>query len=551
MSKNGVGSSGRLQKDAGLIGLLFASTTCMIGSGWLFGAFHAAKLAGPWSIVSWVLGAALITLIALCFAELATVFPRSGALVHMSHASHGAGLGRVWGWLLFLAYVVVPAVEAEAVVTYANSYWPVFLQPASGGLLTSTGMIASIIMLGVFALLNTLSVRWLLNFNTAITWWKLFVPLLVVAALLSSALHPENFAMAPDSYSMVGIFTALPTAGVAFSFLGFRTAIDLAGETSNPSRNLPIAVIGSLGITALIYVVLQVAFLLALPSESLAAGWDALSFAQAGGPFAVLAMSLGMTWLAGIIYVDAYVSPAGTGWMMMTGGSRVLMANGELRAGPRWLSRLNGRGVPWVSVLLMWLAGCVFFLPFPAWQQMVGYVSAITVLTFGLGPVVLICLRRNLPDTRRPFRLPGAGILAPAAFIASNWIVYWTGYATIQFLFALLAIGFVVYALYYHFIARQPAEDFGWRQIAWLLPWFGGMWLLSGLGSLGGLGILSFGQALVVIAVWSLIVLWIARATALSPEDTKRIMSTILATQPQADETGQEQAATTRAGASG
>lgn len=60
-----------LRRDAGIIGLLFASTTSMIGSGWLFGALHASKIAGPLSLWSWIIGAVIIMFIALCFAELA------------------------------------------------------------------------------------------------------------------------------------------------------------------------------------------------------------------------------------------------------------------------------------------------------------------------------------------------------------------------------------------------------------------------------------------------------------------------------------------------
>ncbi len=133
-------SPGHLRRDARIIGLLFASTTSMIGSGWLFGAFHASKIAGPLAIWSCIVGGFIIMLIALCFAELAALFPRSGALVHVSHASHGEGLGRVWAWMLFLAYVAVPSVEAEAVVTYANNYLPYFIQPHSSGLLTVAGL---------------------------------------------------------------------------------------------------------------------------------------------------------------------------------------------------------------------------------------------------------------------------------------------------------------------------------------------------------------------------------------------------------------------------
>ena len=142
-----------------IIGLLFASTTSMIGSGWLFGAYHASKIAGPLSIWSWVVGAIITLLIALCFAELGVLFPRSGALVHMSHASHGDGLGRIWGWMLFLAYVPVPPVEAEAIVTYANNYLPFFLQQNSSGLLNLTGFFVCALLLGLFAALNLLAVR--------------------------------------------------------------------------------------------------------------------------------------------------------------------------------------------------------------------------------------------------------------------------------------------------------------------------------------------------------------------------------------------------------
>ncbi|NNC22760.1 APC family permease [Salinisphaera sp. USBA-960] len=521
--------NGNLKRTAGPIGLMFASTTTMIGSGWLFGAFHVAKLAGPWSILSWVIGAAIMMLIALCFAELATMFPRSGALVHMSHASHGPGLGRLWGWLLFLAYVPIPTVEAEAIVTYANSYLPIFLQPQSDGLLTNVGLVSAMVLLGIFALLNLMSIRWLLNLNTTITWLKILVPLITASALLTSVLHVENLSAAPDSYALTGIFTALPTAGVVFSFFGFRTAIDLAGESTNPNRYIPFSVIGSIVLATVIYITLQVAFLLAIAPEAIANGWNQLNFVNSGGPFAMLAMSLGLTWLAGIIYTDAYISPAGTGLLMTTGGTRVLMANGELRVGPAWLTHINRFGVPWVAVIVMWIFGCIFLLPFPAWQQIVSYISAITVLTYGLGPVALICLRRNAPAAERPFRLRGAIVIAPAAFIAANWVIYWTGYETNQFLYSLLTGGFIVYALYYHFIAKQPAHEFGWFHIAWLLPWFGGMWILSGLGTLGGIGVLSFGWALVTIAVWSLIVMLIAVATSLTPSITKQVINNILA----------------------
>jgi amino acid transporter len=77
---------------------------------------------------------------------------------------------------------------------------------------------------------------------------------------------------------------------------------------------------------------------------------------------------------------------------------------------------------------------------------------------------VLLVLRRSQPELKRPFRLWGAKILAPIAFICSNWIIYWTGFKTNSFLFILVGVGFVLYALNYYLIARRPAG--GWRHIA-------------------------------------------------------------------------------------
>jgi hypothetical protein len=148
------------------------------------------------------------------------------------------------------------------------------------------------------------------------------------------------------------------------------------------------------------------------------------------------------------------------------------------------------------------------------------------VLTYGLGPIVLLVLRRNRPTMIRPFRLWGAEVLAPVAFICSNWIIEWTGFKTNSFLFGLVTIGFVLYALHFHFVARQPARAFGWQHIAWLLPWFGGMWVLSALGEIGGgFGILGFWPCVVLVAVWSLVVIALARRSALSPEGTAAMMA--------------------------
>ena len=107
-------------------------------------------------------------------------------------------------------------------------------------------------------------------------------------------------------------------------------------------------------IAAVIYILLQVAFLMALRPEDLAHGWPQLTFSGAAGPFAGLAATLGLSWLAALLYIDAYISPSGTALMYLTGGSRILFATGETAAGPRWLTSLNSASAPWAGVLVMW-----------------------------------------------------------------------------------------------------------------------------------------------------------------------------------------------------
>ncbi len=218
----------KLRKDAGPIGLLFASVSAMIGSGWLFAGLHAAKIAGPGAIWSWIVGGIAVLLLALVFSELTTMIPKSGALVHMSHVSHGHMVGRVWSWVLFFAYVSTAPVEVEAVLTYADNYIPGLVDPHSG-VLTGTGFVVALVFLAVIVALNMLAIRWVLLLNSTATWWKIAVPAVTILVLMSLSYHPGNLSMTKGSGGIPGIFSAVASAGVIFSLLGFRQAIDMAG----------------------------------------------------------------------------------------------------------------------------------------------------------------------------------------------------------------------------------------------------------------------------------------------------------------------------------
>ncbi|WP_026940354.1 APC family permease [Humibacter albus] len=486
----------KLKRHVGPIGLLFAAIGSIIGSGWLFGAFNASAIAGPAAIFSWLIAGVMIMLIALCYAELGPMFPISGGVVRYPHMVWGSFGSYTMGWITWIASAAVPAIEVEGALTYGTKYAPFTVlakdSGASAHVLTPLGIVVAIILLAVFGVINYFGVRLFSQVNTVIVWWKIFVICLVIVVFILTALAttaPQaigNFTshgFAPKGFA--AIFVCISTAGITFSFLGFRQGIELAGETTKPKRNIPLAVIGSVGITAILYALLQVAFTMMVPSSALAheGGWAGLAFKNDFGPLAALATIAGLGWLAYILYFDAIVSPLDTGLIYTTVTSRVSYAVGRNNNGPRWLATNNKFGVPVWSLLLSFLVSIVLLLPFPSWQQLVGFITSATVLSFGTGPLVLAVMRRKLPNHARPFKLPGGDIIPFLAFYCTNMIVYWAGWATNQKLMISILIGYV-FLVIYELVARKrpnrPKLDFR-ASAFWVIPWLVLMTLVSWL----------------------------------------------------------------------
>src|SRR5207244_1231534 len=128
-----------------------------------------------------------------------------------------------------------------------------------------------------------------------VTWWKVAIPVLAIIVLLFK-FHGGNFTAGGFMPGGVrGLFAALPLAGIIFAYSGFEQADQLAGEIKNPGRNLPLAIIISVLIGSVIYTLLEVVFIGAMPPALLTHGW--LSFSTAAiraGPFAALSALVGL-----------------------------------------------------------------------------------------------------------------------------------------------------------------------------------------------------------------------------------------------------------------
>lgn len=310
---------------------------------------------------------------------------------------------------------------------YAQSWWHA-LGTHTGGV-TLLGWVVQAILILLFFLLNYWSVNIFGKVNSIVTTFKFVVPILVLVFLLSH-MHGANFSshgFAPHGFT--GIESAVSTAGIVFAFLGFRQAVDFAGEAKNPQRNVPLAIILAIGIAAILYVLLQIAFVGAIPGADLAKGWTTNLSVTFKAPYANLAAVLGAGWLATLTKIDAVISPSGTGNIYLSSTSRVVYAWSRTGTFFKFFGKVNARtGVPRAALWLTLALAVFWTLPFPTWSAPVGVISSATVMTYIIGPISAASLRKTAADLHRPFRLGGLSIIAPVGFIAASLIIYWTGW---------------------------------------------------------------------------------------------------------------------------
>jgi amino acid transporter len=238
---------------------------------------------------------------------------------------------------------------------------------------------------------------------------------------------------------------------------------------------------------AVIYILLQVVFIAALPAAQIKGSWATAGFTTFSGPFANLATIVGLGWLATILYIDAVISPGGTGLIYTTATSRVsygLSRNGYV---PSLYERTDPRGIPWFGLLTAFVIGCVCFLPFPSWKSLVGLVTSASVLMYAGAPLALASFRRRLPEADRPYRAPVAEVLAPAAFVVANLLILWSGWTTDYKLGIAILIGYAILAgsRLLHLNSHKPALN--WRAAGWLPVYLVGMGLIVYLSDFGPL----------------------------------------------------------------
>ncbi|MFG2124865.1 APC family permease [Streptomyces sp. NPDC048710] len=525
---------GGLRRDVGLIGLMWASVGSIIGSGWLFGAEKAVVVAGPAAIISWVIGAVAIVLLALVHAELGGMFPVAGGTARYPHYAFGGLAGMSFGWFSWLQAATVAPIEVEAMIGYAKHWsWADGLQ-RTDGTLTASGIVTAVVLMAVFVAVNFLGVRVLAHTNSAATWWKIAVPLAAIFVIALGNFHPGNFTsegFAP--FGAKGVLGAISSSGIIFALLGFEQAIQLAGESRNPKRDLPRATLGSVAIGSVIYILLQVVFIVALPHSSFAQGWAKLDFPGISGPWAGLATLVGLGWLSFVLYADAIISPGGTGLIYTTATSRISYGLAKNGYAPKVFAKTDKRGVPWFGLVVSFVTGVICFLPFPSWQELVSFITSASVLMYAGAPLAYGVFADRLPHHERPYRLPFGKFVSPLSFVVANLIIFWSGWDTLWRLGAAILIGYVLLGSYAWYAIRKNLPDaprLDFKAAQWLPGYLAGLGVISYLSTFGGNGTIPLYWDIAVVAVFSLVIYYWAKATASKTEAIERSIEEVVVT---------------------
>ncbi len=333
-----------------------------------------------------------------------------------------------------------------------------------------------------------------------------------------------------------GVFAAVSTGGIVFALIGFRHAIDMAGETRNPSRNVPLALIFGLLIPLGIYLLLQVAFIGALDTKELKNGWANVEASHGLGPLAAISATLGLSWLTAAIYGGALIGPAGGALVATGSNARLAFGLARNKFLPMFFEKLTRRGIPMHALILNFIVGFLLVIVL-TFKDIVSINSAAIVLSFSIGPVAVLALRRQMPNAKKRFRIPLPRLTAVLGFTVSALIVYWSGWTSVLVLLMIVFASLVTLLVTRLLIERKSWTSFDFRESLWLVPFLGcltvtswlgnfkgdptGSWL-DGMRAMGGLGYIPFGWDMLVVVVLTIINFMIANWCSLNNEKAAR-----------------------------
>lgn len=391
----------RLLRAIGLLGLTAIAVNGVIGSGIFALPATVALLVGAASPVAYMIAALLIFLIAACFAEAGSMFERTGGPYLYAREAFGNFIGFEVGWMFLLSRLAAAAAISNAFASYLGYFWP----PLGSGI----GRVASItLLLAALMLINLAGIRHGSRLVNLLTLAKLVPLLLFIFAGL--------FFVDSSRYELFTLpeMSRLQQASLAliFAFGGFENASIPTEEVKDPKANLPVALFIAIGLTAVLYILIQI-----VAQGTLAdIASDATPLASSGRIF------LGDAGAA-IIAAGAVLSTSGSLSALAVVGPRILYALAEGGQFPARLARVHARyRTPHVAVIAF--AIIAWGVALSSDFALLVTVSAIARLLFSATTCLAVpVLRRKMPDAARKFKVPFGPLIPLLAALISIWLL--------------------------------------------------------------------------------------------------------------------------------
>ncbi len=439
-----------MPEKPGLFTAVGIGVGCVIGSGWLFAAYYAAQYTGPASYISWVIGAVLALILALLLAEIASMYKQKALFTRLLNVSHNnPDLGFVIAISSWLGFVIVIPAEASATIQYLSTAFPsltsyIFI----GQQHTILGSVCIVGLICVYMLLNYWGIKSLAKASNIIGIIKIIIPILTSIILMVVAFHPSNFTahgFAPYGYSHV--FSAVVTCGIFYAFYGFTMIAMYSSELKNPKKNIPRALVFTVLLCLFIYLLLQTAFIGALPTAMVAKGWSALNFTS---PLAQLLLLLNINFLAIwaiVLYADSAISPSGTGIIYLGSASRTLTGMARDKEVPKFFNQTHSiYNLSRRSLIFTTFVCCIVVFFFKNWRSIMVVVTVFQLISCMAIPVAFIKLRVNKPNSERIFKVKFGLTLSVIIYLV---VCYLLTQATVT----ALVLALILHVLFFLFYA--------------------------------------------------------------------------------------------------
>jgi amino acid transporter len=412
-------------KKISLASAVGLGVSAIIGSGWLFAPYRCALVAGPGAIFSWIIAAVLVCFLGLCFSEIAALYPRRGLAAIIPTISHNKYFGFPFAVANWLGIVAVIPLEAMATIQYliylTPSMKPVFFLYGS---LTTVGTLLAIALVVLFALVNYWGTKIMVKTNNIFAVLKVIIPVVVSIAIIAVSFHGKNFIAEKHSvipYGMSSVFNAILSSGIIIAFNGFQTIVSFASEVDKPARTIPKAVVISILLCLMIYLLLQVAFIAGIPPALISHGWSHLSMYA---PIIQLTLMLGLGMLTSIIYFGATVAPSGTGIAFFGASTRMFTAMSRNKQMPSYFSQVDPViGLSRRSLLFNMGLAIAFLVFFRSWSSLAVIISLLHVLAYLPIPIALCVFRKNLAGRGYPYIVPYGRAVSLLLFVAFTYIL--------------------------------------------------------------------------------------------------------------------------------